>query len=408
MPWPAESSAHRSIELAIPSAGWWAVDVLQAGKAVSSVPLLARQDGCLGGARKIAIETHTGAHLHGVPMMIGEEETTAISLELRHHAIATGDGAAIVEWRHAGEVVVTESVQLDRKLSDDDLKALERAATLADLDAVCPLMFAWDTLNIPTKVGETPGAWEARIYERDAQAYAVRFRWKRGSLHDAIIAIAPIATPPKLAYDTPADPVQVARALRAMLRSRDAATAWLARKQDPATLASLVAAKGGVFTDAEMPVPVAAHLPKAIATRLPPRIDTPDLPAISPDGKTFAIRDHVELQLYEDECHPDTGDQLELYAVANPKLQVPSQDLSKFEPLVCNGKLPVGLVVAHPEVDHLQIRDAKGAVIFDTQTGHGEDVCVSAKQRVIVVMLGLPLGGDCRTASGMAPQTVRY
>ncbi|MBL9018161.1 MAG: hypothetical protein JNL83_28500 [Myxococcales bacterium] len=351
---------HRSIEVAVPGAGHYAIEVVRDGKVVGGAEVFARETRCVDGSRKVSLSTGGVAEVRYQPFGPGAQ------VRFEHHALLSGDGVARVEWWRGGKRVKEEEVELAR-----------------DLDAACPLAPVSDRLDVPDQLAEKT-AWEARIYERGAQAYALTYAKSE-------VTVKAIKTPAKLGYEKPADAKMAAEAaaLRAKLRgTKDT----------------------GPLTDAELPIPATApqvfsRSAKETALKLPKR------PAVSPDGKVIAYDNEVEFYMFEGQCAPPAGRTIELVAVKDP-VAVATYDPSTFEPLVCGvDKLAGGFTAAQIGDDYRwQIKDGKGAVVaeLDGSGANHAELCYSAKRRVAVLMAHGQLGGECDVVGGWWPVAAKY
>ena len=415
---------HRTIEIAVPSPGWWVVDVLDAGKVIGSDAIVANETRCLGGARTRTVETGMQNSVYASSAMYGGDvaEDDKPSVTIHRHGVRTGDGAAVVEWRRGGKLVRTDYATLDRELDKKELALLESATRASELDELCPLGAVRDVVSMPSEIARRPGAWELRVYERDAQAYAAKLVWKKSNINGATVTVTPIATPKSITWEEAAEPAVAATAsqVRALLRSREAVDARLAlnaaraAKKDTsapaAKLAALVQTHGAPFTDAEMPVPFGgppATKKVAKARSLP----SPGLPAISPDGKSIAFDQEREFYMFSGQCSPPAGGTIEYLDVKEGDAS-PIRDLSKYEPLTCMvDKVPGGYTIVNPGDDMMvaELRDSKGAVVTKLEgSGNGAHTCFSAKHRVLVMMVHWGVGGDCDVVGGFGPLAAKY
>lgn len=353
---------HRTLEVAVPGAGQFAVDVVRDGHVVGGGPVLAREKRCLDGKRTISLSAGPSTTVWS--SFPGSDAT----LVFGHHVVLGGDGIARIEWWRGGKRVSEEERTLSR-----------------DVDAACPLAYVDERLEVPAALREK-SAWEARIYERGAQAYSLSYARNK-------ITVKAIATPAKLAFEAALDPKVAAQAtaLRAKLRGTK---------------------DGSPFTDADLPVPAAAP-PLEVKASAEPKLRLPKLPAISPDGATIAYDDEVEFFMFEGQCSPPAGSVVAVAAVGKdlPAPAVP--DLSRFEPLQCGvEKLAGGYKAVEVETDsyHWKIVDPKGATVadLDGSGGNHASLCYSPKHKVAVLMVHGGVGGDCDVVGGNWPVAAKY
>jgi len=351
---------HRSIEIAVPGAGHYAIDVMRDGRVVGGGEVFARETRCVDGTRKISLSTY------GVAAASQPFPGSDAYLSFEHHALLGGDGVARLEWRRGGKLVAEEEVELAR-----------------DLDAACPLAPVRDGFSVPEKLAGKP-AWEVRIYERGAQAYSLSFAKN-------VVIVKAIKTPPKIEYEKPADAKLAAdaAALRAKLRgTKDT----------------------GPLTDAELPVPATAAQVFSRSAK-ETKLKLPGLPAISPDGKVIAYDNEVEFYMFEGQCAPPAGNTIEIVPVKDP-VAASSYDPATFESLDCGTeKLAGGFTAARVGDDYRwQIKNSKGAVVaeLDGAGGNHAELCHSAKRRVAVLMVHGGVGGECDVVGGWWPVAAKY